>query len=65
MNALQERLKEPPAALSQGPGPTIWGWLTMMILAGYLLFNHGCHADVDDEPGLLPDAGQHTSKDAH
>ena len=64
MNALQERLKEPEAAASQTPVPTIWGWLSMIVLAGYLLFNHGCHAEVDDEPGLLPDAGQHSSHDA-
>ena len=30
-------------------------WLGVLLLGAYLLFAHGCHADVDDEPGLLPD----------
>ena len=32
-----------------------WSFLAAMLLGTYLLFSHGCHADVDDEPGLLPD----------
>jgi hypothetical protein len=33
----------------------LWSWLGISLLAGYLLFAHGCHRDVDDEPALLPD----------
>jgi len=24
-------------------------WLGLLLVAGYLLFSHGCHGDVDDE----------------
>jgi hypothetical protein len=30
--------------------PTIWGWwIALLLLGGYLLFCHGCHADEDTE----------------
>jgi hypothetical protein len=32
-----------------------WGWVTVLMISVYLLFNHGCHADLDDEPGLFPE----------
>lgn len=31
-----------------------------MILGLYLLFQHGCHRDIDDEPGIFLD---HTSRE--
>ncbi len=39
---------------SAGTSISRWGWLTVITISLYLLFNHGCHADVDDEPGLVP-----------
>ena len=41
-------------------------WLGIMLVGTYLLFAHGCHADVDDEPALLPDlSSQQQSTAAH
>jgi hypothetical protein len=42
----------------QGFSLSRWGWLGVIMLGLYLLFNHGCHADVDDEPGVVPEIKQ-------
>jgi hypothetical protein len=34
-----------------GPRRSSWAWL---LLVGLLVLGHGCHADEDDEPSLLP-----------
>src|SRR4051794_9449148 len=39
--------------------------LITVLLGGYLLLCHGCHADVDDEPGLLPDITTQRTHTSH
>lgn len=50
--------KKPPTVLSEGErsigGKQSWPcavmrWVALVLLAGYLVFAHGCHGDEDDE----------------
>jgi hypothetical protein len=42
-------------ALEPSPAPCrVWVCLGLLLLAGLLSFCHGCHADSDDELGVLP-----------
>lgn len=52
----------PPSSVAPRPHPrqfTRWGsWLGILLVAGHLIFCHGCHGDEDNElsaPPHLPD----------
>lgn len=38
-------------------------WLFLLaILSAFPIFSHGCHRDVDDEPGLIPEVRDQKSE---
>jgi MYXO-CTERM domain-containing protein len=44
---MNELLESPPEAPPKRVAP--WGLVVLALLAGYLLFAHGCHGDEDNE----------------
>jgi hypothetical protein len=41
--------RECPRGAARGPDSPFWRWAAFLLLAGYLLFAHGCHGDEDNE----------------
>jgi hypothetical protein len=49
MLSLKERPRTNRPEEGQGGGKGRWQWIVFLLLAGFLLFAHGCHGDEDNE----------------